>query len=174
MGSSKQASDYEITDDFFVMHIKNTFNQGNNVSEALKRCSKQTQTSGIQPSISVPIHMWTTKRKKKTVRDGIQRHTVWSHEMKPNIKRKIINCMPCYGKYVLTRCKKRLNQYKTTIVRYTTTWLHYYKQSRIIVKLSRDEIWNGYHIRCILINIYLNKNVCQSLQYYIRLIKTSI
>ena len=35
LGSSKQSSDYEITSELIVNHIKKTFNRGNDVPEAL-------------------------------------------------------------------------------------------------------------------------------------------
>jgi hypothetical protein len=40
IGSSKQASDYEITAEFVVNHIKKTFDRGNNISEALRTLVK--------------------------------------------------------------------------------------------------------------------------------------
>ena len=40
VGSSKQASDYEITADFVVNHIKKTFDRGNDIAEALRTLVK--------------------------------------------------------------------------------------------------------------------------------------
>ena len=40
LGSSKQASDYEITGKFVVNHIKKTFDRGNNIAEALRTLTK--------------------------------------------------------------------------------------------------------------------------------------
>jgi hypothetical protein len=40
VGSSKQASDYEITNEFVVNHIKKTFDRGNDVAEALRTLVK--------------------------------------------------------------------------------------------------------------------------------------
>jgi hypothetical protein len=40
LGSRKQASDYEITAEFVVNHIKKTFNRGNNIAEALRTLTR--------------------------------------------------------------------------------------------------------------------------------------
>jgi hypothetical protein len=40
VGSSKQASDYEITAEFVGNHIKKTFDRGNDIAEALRTLVK--------------------------------------------------------------------------------------------------------------------------------------
>jgi hypothetical protein len=40
VGSSKQASDYEMTAEFVVNHIKKTFDRGNDIAEALRTLVK--------------------------------------------------------------------------------------------------------------------------------------
>ena len=37
IGSSKQALDYEMTVDFFINHIKMTYNKGNNFAKSLRK-----------------------------------------------------------------------------------------------------------------------------------------
>ena len=41
VGSSKQATDYEITAEFVVTHIKKTFDRGNDIAESLRTLVKQ-------------------------------------------------------------------------------------------------------------------------------------
>ena len=36
VGSNKQATDYELTSEFVLNHIKKTFDQGNDIAEALR------------------------------------------------------------------------------------------------------------------------------------------
>ena len=50
VGSSKQASDYEITAEFVVNHIKKTFDRGNDVAEALRTLVK-ADTSPWRPTL---------------------------------------------------------------------------------------------------------------------------
>jgi hypothetical protein len=52
VGSNKQASDYEITAEFVINHIKKTFERGNNVAEALRTLS-QAQTSAWEPTLLI-------------------------------------------------------------------------------------------------------------------------
>jgi hypothetical protein len=40
VGSSKQASDYELTAEVVVNHIKKTFDRGNDIAEAIRTLSK--------------------------------------------------------------------------------------------------------------------------------------
>ena len=40
VGSSKQASDYELTAEFIINHIKKTFDRGNDIAEAIRTLSK--------------------------------------------------------------------------------------------------------------------------------------
>jgi hypothetical protein len=40
VGSSKQASDYEITAEFVVNHVKKTFDRGNDIVEAIRTLTK--------------------------------------------------------------------------------------------------------------------------------------
>ncbi len=44
VGSSKQASDYEITAEFVVNHVKKTFDRGNDIAEALRTLTKADTT----------------------------------------------------------------------------------------------------------------------------------
>jgi hypothetical protein len=50
VGSSKQASDYEITAEFVVNHIKKTFDRGNDIAEALRTLVK-ANTSLWKPTL---------------------------------------------------------------------------------------------------------------------------
>jgi hypothetical protein len=52
VGSSKQASDYEITAEFVVNHIKKTFDRGNDIAEAIRTLVK-TDTSLWKPTLLV-------------------------------------------------------------------------------------------------------------------------
>jgi hypothetical protein len=52
VGSSKQASDYEITNKFVVNHIKKTFDRGNDVAEALRRLVK-ADTDTWKPTLKI-------------------------------------------------------------------------------------------------------------------------
>jgi hypothetical protein len=52
IGSSKQASDYEITAEFVVNHIKKTFDRGNDIAEAIRMLTK-TDTSLWKPTLQV-------------------------------------------------------------------------------------------------------------------------
>jgi hypothetical protein len=52
VGSSKQASDYEITAEFVVNHIKKTFDRGNDIAEALRTLVK-ANTSLWKPTLLV-------------------------------------------------------------------------------------------------------------------------
>ena len=52
VGSSKQASDYEITAEFVVNHVKKTFDRGNDISEAL-RTLVIANTSAWKPKLNV-------------------------------------------------------------------------------------------------------------------------
>ena len=52
VGSSKQASDYEVTAEFVVNHIKKTFERGNDVAEALRTLSK-AQTNAWEPTLQI-------------------------------------------------------------------------------------------------------------------------
>jgi hypothetical protein len=50
VGSSKQASDYEITAEFVVNHIKKTFDRGNDIAEAIRTLTK-IDTSMWKPTL---------------------------------------------------------------------------------------------------------------------------
>jgi hypothetical protein len=50
VGSSKQASDYEITAEFVVNHIKKTFDRGNDIAEAIRTLTK-IDTSLWKPTL---------------------------------------------------------------------------------------------------------------------------
>jgi hypothetical protein len=52
VGSSKQASDYEITAEFVVNHIKKTFDRGNDIAETLRMLVK-ANTSLWKPPLLV-------------------------------------------------------------------------------------------------------------------------
>jgi hypothetical protein len=52
LGSSKQASDYEITAEFVVNRIKKTFDRGNDIAEALRTLVK-ANTSLWKPTLLV-------------------------------------------------------------------------------------------------------------------------
>jgi hypothetical protein len=52
VGSSKHASDYEITAEFVVNHIKKTFDRGNDIAEAIRTLVK-TDTSLWKPTLQV-------------------------------------------------------------------------------------------------------------------------
>ena len=52
MGSRKQASDYDITAEFVVNHIRNKFDRGNNVSEGLRTMAK-ADTDVWQPMLKI-------------------------------------------------------------------------------------------------------------------------
>ena len=50
VGSSRQASDYEITAEYVINYIKKTFDRGNDVSEDLRKLGK-TQTDTWKPKL---------------------------------------------------------------------------------------------------------------------------
>ena len=52
MGSSKHASDYEVTTEFVVNHIKKTFEHGLDISEAL-RILKEPDTNSWKSKLQV-------------------------------------------------------------------------------------------------------------------------
>ena len=52
LGSSKQASNYDITDGFFVDHVKNIFNQGKDVSETFRVLVK-ANTDVWMPTLNI-------------------------------------------------------------------------------------------------------------------------
>ena len=52
VGSSKQASDYEITAEFVVNHIKKTFDRGNDIAEALRTLVK-ADTNVWKPTLKI-------------------------------------------------------------------------------------------------------------------------
>jgi hypothetical protein len=52
IGSSKQASDYEIMPEFAVNHIKKTFDRGNDIAEAIRALVK-ANTSLWKPTLRV-------------------------------------------------------------------------------------------------------------------------
>ena len=56
VGSSKQASDYEITAEFVVNHIKKTFDRGNDIAEAIRTLNK------IDTSLWKPTLLLSTSR----------------------------------------------------------------------------------------------------------------
>jgi hypothetical protein len=53
VGSSKQASDYEITNEFVVNHIKKTFHCDNDVAEALRRLVKADTDTWNKPTLKI-------------------------------------------------------------------------------------------------------------------------
>jgi hypothetical protein len=66
VGSSKQASDYEITAEFVVNHIKKTFDRGNDIAEAIRTLVK-TDTSLWKPTLQVSIPQLNLQlRREKT------------------------------------------------------------------------------------------------------------
>ena len=52
VGSSKQASDYEITEEFVVNHIKKTFDRGNDIAETLRTLVK-VDTNPWKPTLKM-------------------------------------------------------------------------------------------------------------------------
>ena len=50
VGSSKQASDYEVTEEFVINHIKKTFDRGLDISEALRNLQKP-DTNSWKPTL---------------------------------------------------------------------------------------------------------------------------
>ena len=52
LGSSKQASDYEITTEFLINHIKKTYEYGNDIGSALEDI-KPIDTTSWKPKMQV-------------------------------------------------------------------------------------------------------------------------
>ena len=130
MVSSKKTSDYDITAEFIVNHTKKTFNQGNDVSDALWTLVK-SDTDIWKPKIKISSDPNVNIKKREDKQFVMDYKSKWlkpwyTSECTNTIR---INCMPCYGEDALSQFKIRLNQDRTTIVWYTTTQLHHYKQS---------------------------------------------
>ncbi len=64
VGSSKQASDYEITNEFVVNHIKKTFDRGNDVSEAL-RTLVRPDTDAWKPTLKMSVDSDTNIKQRE-------------------------------------------------------------------------------------------------------------
>ena len=64
IGSSKLVSDYEITAEFVINHIKKTFNQGNNIAKSLRKLQVQ-DTTEWEPTLQISdtTNALTQKRK---------------------------------------------------------------------------------------------------------------
>jgi hypothetical protein len=75
VGSSKQASDYEITAEFVVNHIKITFDRGNDIAEALRTLVK-ANTDVWKPTVKISAETDADiNEREDKVRDGIQSQT---------------------------------------------------------------------------------------------------
>jgi hypothetical protein len=64
VGSSKQASDYEITAEFVVNHIKKTFDHGNDIAEAIRTLVK-ANTSLWKPTLHVSTESEATVKERE-------------------------------------------------------------------------------------------------------------
>jgi hypothetical protein len=64
VGSSKQASDYEITAEFVVNHIKKTFDRGNDISEAL-RTLVRPDTDTWKPTLKMSVDTDTSVKQRE-------------------------------------------------------------------------------------------------------------
>jgi hypothetical protein len=62
IGSSKQASDYEVTAEFVINHIKKTFDYGKDIAEAL-RTLKKPDPESWEPAIQASIRNSGYKRR---------------------------------------------------------------------------------------------------------------
>ena len=82
VGSSKQASDYEVTANFVINHIKKTFDYGKDIGDASKE-------------LKVPdIKLWETKLQGSKIKDPIDRAVedkqfgmMYKTELDENVKR---------------------------------------------------------------------------------------
>ena len=63
VGSSKQASDYEVTANFVINHIKKTYDYGKDIGDALKE-------------LKVPdVKLWETTLQASKIKDPVDRAT---------------------------------------------------------------------------------------------------
>jgi hypothetical protein len=108
VGSSKQASDYEITADFVVNHIKKTFDRGNDIAEALRTLVK------ANPDVWKPTLMVSTDGDEEIEkRENKQYVMEYKAELDEAIRRKRTYENNTYKAYALLweRCNKAM-QYK--------------------------------------------------------------
>jgi hypothetical protein len=117
VGSSKQASDYEITNEFVVNHIKKTFDRGTDVAEDLRRLLK-ADTNTWKPTLKIS----TDADDAIVVREDKQFVMEYKAELdearKENAHTKTICSRHTlfYGNAVLRQCKTKLHQDPTTIM----------------------------------------------------------
>ena len=105
VGSSKQASDYEITADFVVNHIKKTFDRGNDIAEALRTLVK------ANPDVWKPTLQASTDADKEIKeREDKQFVMEYKAELDEAIRRKRTYENNTYKAYALLweRCNKAM------------------------------------------------------------------
>ena len=64
VGSSKQASDYEVTANFVINHIKKTYEYGKDIGDALKEFKLPDVKSSETTLQASKIRIQSTKRRK--------------------------------------------------------------------------------------------------------------
>jgi hypothetical protein len=105
VGSSKQASDFEITAEYAVNHIKKTFDRGNDIAEAL-RTLKPTDVSLWKPTL-----VFSTKTDAKIATPENRQHELeYKADLDEFMRRKRAYNDNLYKAYALVweRCAKAM------------------------------------------------------------------
>ena len=105
VGSSKQASDFEVTFEFLVNYIKRTYIRGNDIAEAL-RTMKLPNTNLWKPSLQVSLNFNDADEK----RENRQFELDYKAEYDEYMKRKRSFEENCYKSYaeIWARCNKAM------------------------------------------------------------------
>ena len=105
VGSSKQASDYEITAEFVVNHIKKTFDRGNDISEALRTLDKP-DTDTWKPALKMSVETDTDLKQREDKQFEIE----YKAELDQAMKRKRAYEDNTFKAYALLweRCNKAM------------------------------------------------------------------
>ena len=120
VGSSKQASDYEITAEFVINHIKMTFDRGNDIAESLKEESS-CDTDAWKPALKTS----NKSNADEKARENKQFELEYKAELDEAMKRKRTYQDNEYKAYALIwqRCAKAMQNrllqrkdYQSTII----------------------------------------------------------
>ena len=105
VGSSKQASDFEVTYEFLVNYIKRTYDRGNDIAEAL-RTLKLPNKDLWKPSLEVSLSSDDADEK----RENRQFELDYKAKYDKYMKRKRIFEENCYKSYaeIWARCNKAM------------------------------------------------------------------
>ena len=83
IGSNKQASDYEVTVEFILNHIKMTHQDGNDIAESLKKETK-TNTDAWSPTLKFS----TSSDTQVALQENKQFEMIYKAELDEAMKRK--------------------------------------------------------------------------------------